>query len=110
MQIPITLANKNAGESRSLDTIDETVWPSTCFEESKLYGRPENTVDTEQTLSSDRSLLQNISKLAFGSESRVALFRYCTSQLSQYLESVQVGITNGIGSQTNWLRVIGEND
>lgn len=79
MQIPMTLADESTSERRSLDTIDATVWPSTCFVESNLYGRPENTVDTEETFSSDRDLLDNIAKLAFGDESRVALFRYCTS-------------------------------
>ena len=33
--------------------------------------------------------------------------QYCTSNTNGYLNSLQVGITNGIGSQTQWLLPLG---
>ena len=88
---------------------DPTVWPPDCFEESASYGRGD-ILDPLETLVSDASQLNNISKTVFGNQSRVAFLRYCTDSSTKYIESVQVGITNGIGSQSQWLNVLGHDD
>ena len=67
-------------------------------------------VDPLESIVSDASQLNNISKTVFGNESRVAFLRYCTDSVYNYIESVQVGITNGIGSQSTWLNVLGHDD
>ena len=85
-----TMAQQIVGE-------DPTVWPPDCFEESDSIGRGD-ILDPLEILVSDASQLNNISKTVFGDKSRVASLKYCTDSTSKYIESVQVGITNGIGS------------
>ena len=88
---------------------DPTVWSPDCFEETDAYGRGD-ILDPLESLVSDANQLNNISKTVFGQESRVAFLRYCTNPTLKYIESVQVGITNGIGSQSSWLNVLGHDD
>ena len=88
---------------------DPSVWSPECFEKSDAYGRGD-IVDPMETVKSDSNQLDNISKTSFGNKSRVAFLRYCTDSNTKYIESLQVGISNGIGSQSSWLNVLGHDD
>ena len=77
-----------------------------CFAETAAYGRPDY-IDPDELPISDRTQLDYISRDVFTQESRAALLQYCTNSETGYLSSLQVGITNGIGSQTKWLLPIG---
>ena len=68
-------------------TDDPTVWSPDCFEKSDAYGRGD-IVDPLESLVSDSSQLDNISRTVFGDESRVAFLRYCTESTTKYIESV----------------------
>ena len=49
-----------------------------------------------------------IDRAEFGDASRVAFLSYCTDKTTAYLNYIQAGITNGIGSQIRWMSPIGE--
>lgn len=59
---------------------------------------------------SDKNFLDNIPLSEFGNASRVTVIRYCIDKETGYLNSVQTGITNGIGSQIKYLQTIGLDD
>ena len=84
-----------------LSSADDTVWAATCFEESYTSGRTD-IVDALEISVTSKTEFDGIAKATFGDESRVAFLNYCTEATTNYIESIQIGITNGAGSQTQW--------
>ena len=77
-----------------------------CFKETLIYGRGEVSDRTEKQVS-DKTFLDNIPLSEFGNASRVTVVRYCIDKETGYLNSVQTGITNGIGSEVRYMQTIG---
>ena len=54
--------------------------------------------------------MDNIPKSELSDKSRVAFLRSCTDIFTDYVVTLQVGLTNGIGSQIKWMTPIGRDE
>ena len=81
-------------------------YEQSCFVDSKLVGANALFTNSAQSFS-DLTMVNNLQKTVFGSNTHVAVLKYCTNSNTGYLSLVQAGLASGIGHEVIWLNAIG---